>query len=138
MKKLNFFTLAFILPLMCNAGGNIPIMFAVQTLPGAVLKWDYNSYQFDGYGLPAQILTFTLTNYGAQTSGSLTITLIAGDPAYTVVSNNCEFTVLLPSGRCQVDIQFIGPNSVLPSQLLRGTDGTVTAPDVVLTNCNAC
>jgi hypothetical protein len=122
------------------AGGNIPMLFTPQTLPGVDIRWNVVSFQFDGYGAPGYPNTFTLTNYGDKLSNFLTISLNGGDPSYTITTDNCTGIKLAVSHSCTVEVHYNGPNSLLPLQYLHAedTDGKTTPSDVTIKNCNGC
>jgi hypothetical protein len=50
--------------------------------------------------------TFTVTNNGPNTSGTLTVILQAGDDAFIISNDNCTGQALIASGTCTVQVAF--------------------------------
>ncbi len=112
------------LSVSASPGGN-PTLALTGTVSGlamAPMSWDFGPVVSPATGSH----TFTVTNYTASTTATLTPSL-AGSGQFTIASTTCS-TTLASLATCTVDVTF-APTSAsgLQSTTLTVTDGTLTA-----------
>ena len=88
---------------LTSAGADV----AFLALPSADLEWDVESYD---YGTPGAAVThtFTLTNVGGSTSGTISITRGGPGSKWAIITDNCNGITLAASDSCTVDFEFDG------------------------------